>query len=154
MVGRRLARPALFALLAGGGLLAFYLGVLGLAQGWGHAVRQLRADRWFIAAIVAGFGTQVGLFSYLRGGHARVGAGGVAAGAGTSGAGMVACCAHHLADVLPILGLSGAAVFLNTYRKPLLWLGIAVNLAGVAYLLYQVGRARRMACCEGDETAA
>ena len=51
---------------------------------------------------------------------------------------MLACCAHHLSDVLPILGVSGAAVFLSAYQTPLLWLGLAMNLAGVAYLLWQI----------------
>ncbi len=146
MVGGRLGRPMGYGLLAGAGLLAFYLGVLTLAQGWAHAVRQLNADRWFIAAIVAGFATQIGLFTHLRGMRARVTAGGLAAGAGTSGAAMVACCAHHLTDVLPILGLSGAAVFLADFRIPLLWLGILMNLGGIAYLLYRIGHRRRMMC--------
>ena len=59
---------------------------------------------------------------------------------------MLACCAHHLADVLPIVGVAGAAVFLNTYKTPLLWFSIAMNLAGVAYLLWKIQQQRRMAC--------
>jgi hypothetical protein len=59
---------------------------------------------------------------------------------------MLACCAHHLADILPIVGLSGAAIFLNAYKTPLLWLGILMNLAGVAYLIYKIRQQRRMAC--------
>jgi hypothetical protein len=51
---------------------------------------------------------------------------------------MLACCAHHLSDVLPILGVSGAAVFLSAYQTPLLWLGLAMNLAGIGYLLWQI----------------
>ncbi len=77
-------RPIVFGLLAAGGLLAFYLGLITLAQGWGHAVEQLIEDRWFVGAIAAGFGTQVGLFAYLRSQHGRVMAGGVAASTGTS----------------------------------------------------------------------
>jgi hypothetical protein len=61
---------------------------------------------------------------------------------------MLACCAHHLTDVLPLLGVSAAAVFLNAYKTPLLWLGVLMNLAGVAYLLREVlrqpGRARHL----------
>jgi hypothetical protein len=32
-----------------------------------------------------------------------------------------------------IFGLSGAAIFLNAYKTPLLWLGIVMNLFGIAY---------------------
>ncbi|MHB1414771.1 MAG: heavy-metal-associated domain-containing protein, partial [Chloroflexota bacterium] len=53
-------RPALVGVLAAGGLLAFYLGVITLAQGWEHATQQLSEDRWFIAALSAGFGVQAG----------------------------------------------------------------------------------------------
>ena len=66
---------------------------------------------------------------------------------------MLACCAHHLTDVLPVVGMAGAALFLNTYKTPLLWLGIAMNLGGVAYLLVQVRRTRRMACATPAEAA-
>ena len=97
-------------------------------------------------AIVLGFGTQVGLYTYLRGLHAHTAVSGVAASTGTSAAAMLACCAHHLADVLPIVGVTGAAVFLNTCKTPLLWLSIAMNLAGVAYLLWKIQQQRRMAC--------
>ena len=142
---RPIRGPIAGGLLASLGLLGFYLGLITLAQGWGHAVQQLAEDRWFVAAIMAGFGTQVGLFLYVRALHARVAAGGMAASTGTSAAAMLACCAHHLTEILPILGLSGAAVFLNVYKTPLLWLGIAMNLAGIAYMLTKVREAERSA---------
>lgn len=143
--GRRapVIRPLLYGGLAAGGLLAFYLGVIALAQGWAHATQQLADDRWFVVAIMVGFGTQVGLFAYLRGLHAQLSTGGVAASTGTSTTAMLACCAHHLADLLPVVGLSGAAIFLNAYKTPLLWLGVAMNAAGVVYMLRQVRRQRR-----------
>src|SRR5262249_42444063 len=86
------------------------------------------------------FGTQVGLFTYLRRLQAQAALGGLAASTGLSTTAMVACCAHHLADVFPVLGLSGAAILLNVYRSPLLWLGMVMNLVGVAYLLGRIAR--------------
>lgn len=141
-----LLRPFAAGALAMLGFLIFYLGMITLAQGWAHASAQLLDDRNFIAAIVLGFGTQVGLYTYLRGLHASTAVGGVAASTGTSAAAMLACCAHHLADVLPIVGVAGAAVFLNAYKTPLLWLSILMNLAGVAYLLWKIQQQRQMAC--------
>lgn len=141
------SRPIANGVLAALGLLAFYLGVITIAQGPRHAFEQLAQDRWFVAAIAAGFGTQVGLFSFLRkvhGARGRAAAGGVVASTGTSTAAMLACCAHHLTEMLPIIGLSGAAVFLNAYKSQLLWLGIVMNLFGVAYLLRQIRRAQGM----------
>ncbi len=141
-----LLRPLAAGAVAVLGLLVFYLGIITLAQGWAHASAQLVDDRPFIAAIVVGFGTQVGLYTYLRGLHARTAVGGVAASSGTSAAAMLACCAHHLADVLPMVGVAGAAVFLNTYKTPLLWLSIAMNLAGVVYLLRKIRQQHQMVC--------
>jgi hypothetical protein len=134
-----------FAGLAALSLLVFYLGVITLAQSWGHALQQLGDDLPFVGAIAAGFGTQVGLFVYLRGLHDRAPAGGVAASTGTSTAAMLACCAHHLVDVAPVLGLSGAAIFLNAYKTPLLWLGIVMNLVGILYLGRKILQARKAA---------
>jgi YHS domain-containing protein len=144
--GEALLRPVTFGVLAVLGLLAFYLGIVTLAQGWGHAIQQLADDRFFIGTIAAGFGTQIGLYTYLRGLHAHVAAGGVAASTGTSTAAMLACCAHHLTDILPIVGAAGAAAFLNAYKIPMLWLGIVMNLIGILYLLYKIRQQRQMAC--------
>src|SRR3990170_4528361 len=62
-------------------LLAFYLGIITWAQDWNHALSQMQEDLWFIAPITLGFGTQVGLFFYLRSLQAASAAG-VAATAG------------------------------------------------------------------------
>jgi hypothetical protein len=70
--------------------------------------------------------------------HLHTTAGTVATSTGTSTVAMLACCAHHLTDVFAILGLSGAAIFLNVYKTPLLWLGIVMNLFGIAYLLWKI----------------
>ncbi len=131
-------RPLVFGLLAACALLVFYLGTITLAQGWGHAVEQFATDSWFVLAIMVGFGVQVGLYTYLRGMHMRANAGSVAASTGTSTVAMLACCAHHLTDVFAVLGLSSAAIFLNVYKTPLLWLGIIMNLFGIAYLLWKI----------------
>ena len=49
---------------------------------------------------------------------------------------MVACCAHHLADVIPVLGIAGLSLFLTEYQKETLIVGVAVNFIGVIYMLW------------------
>jgi hypothetical protein len=73
-----------------------------------------------------------------------------AAGTGASAVAMLACCAHHAADFLPLIGVSAAAVFLDTYKTPLLVLGIAMNAVGVAVLWRELQRARS-ACQAADQ---
>jgi hypothetical protein len=128
--GTSVGAGLLGAVLLGG----FYAGVVGWAGGVDHLRTQAVADWPWLAAILAGFGTQIALFTELR--HRRRLNRAVAATSGTgataSALGMVACCAHHIADLAPILGASGAAVFLTGYRVPIMAAGIAVNLLGVA----------------------
>jgi hypothetical protein len=131
--------------MAAASLVFLYLVLISLAQGPDHAINQLRADLPFVLAIAAGFGIQVGLFVELRSLHSRHRASG-ALTAGSAGAGtaaMLACCAHHLVDVLPLVGLSAAAVFLNDYRAPLIAISLGMNALGIVVIGRQVLRARR-----------
>ncbi|HKZ50478.1 MAG TPA: hypothetical protein VJ256_01790 [Dehalococcoidia bacterium] len=143
--------PASAGGLAGLLLVGFYLGIVTWAQDWEHARDLLWDDRYFVGAIASGFGLQVGLFVYLRGVLARrasrSAAGITAAGTGTSTVAMVACCAHHVTDALPLLGLSGLALFLNDYRIPLMAAGLVVNAVGAAYMLRLLLRERRRTSC-------
>lgn len=132
----------------GAGLVGVYLAIVGGTSGsLGHAWELLATDWPFVAALAAGFGTQVGLYTRVRELHraSRAVAGAAGLGTGTSTAAMVACCAHHLADVVPLLSLpavAGAAAALAQWRTPLMALGIASNLLGIGYHLRLLGRAR------------
>lgn len=44
---------------------------------------------------------------------------------------MIACCAHHLAELLPIIGAVSAAGFLTDYRVPFMVAGITINTIAV-----------------------
>ncbi|GBD07849.1 hypothetical protein HRbin22_00075 [Candidatus Thermoflexus japonica] len=126
--------------LAGAALLVgLYLSLVTLAQGWGHALELLWEDRWLVGAIAAGFGIQVGLYVYLRrlracpvNPHAATAM--TAAGTGTSSLAMVGCCAHHVTDALPLLGLTAAATLLNQYRIPFMVVGIGMNGVGILWM--------------------
>lgn len=120
--------------LAAVGLAGFYMAIVRLASGsTSHLVDQMRADWYFLLLIVGGFATQVALLVELRHRHRLQHDAALAAGAGTgaSAAGMVACCAHHLADLAPFIGATGAASFLTSYRVAFMVVGIGVNAVGV-----------------------
>lgn len=126
-------------LIAGAALLLFYFTVLTLSESFAHAVQQTLDFAGWVLALAAGFGIQVGLYRHLRLSLAQrrevVGNKSVAASGGVSAVSMVACCAHHLVDVLPILGLSAAALFLSKYQTAFMALGVASNLVGVSIML-------------------
>jgi hypothetical protein len=64
------------------------------------------------------------------------------AGGATSTLAMVACCAHHVTDVLPILGLTAAAAFLVDYQTLFMWIGLGTTLTGIAVMLVILTRER------------
>ncbi len=140
----------LAAFLIGSTLIAlFYIGILTWAQGWGYASSQLVRDRWYVIPIIVGFGVQAALYTILRfrlfipiasTGHAGSM---MSASGGTSATAMVACCIHHVTDVLPILGLSAAASFLTRYQRPFMLIGLAMNLIGIGVMLLVLYRERQ-----------
>lgn len=144
-----LLSPFLAAIVGSGLLVLLYLGIVTWAQGWGHARELIWDDRYFVGAIALGFGVQIGLYTHLRllrrQLHLAAPTAATAAGTGTSSVAMVACCAHHLTEALPLIGLSGLAIFLNDYRIPLIALGLAVNAVGIAVMLRLLIMQRRQA---------
>ena len=134
--------------LAATAMAAFYLLVVrGSSGSWTHVGDQIRQDWAYLAAIVVGFAVQVALVGELRRRKqldaSLAAAGG--AGAGASTAGMVACCAHHIADLLPFVGATGAATFLIDYRIPFMLVGITVNGAGITIAARRLRRMNRHA---------
>ena len=136
-------------------LLGLYLGIISLAQGIEHALEQFATDALFVGVVAVGFGIQIGLFAELRtlDRRHRASAAVTAVGTGTSTVAMLACCAHHIVDLLPIIGLSAAAVFLEAYKVPLLVAGIGMNAIGIIVVARQLGSVRR-ACALTIEPAS
>ncbi len=121
--------------LAVGALLALYFGLLTPLSGWQFTLEQFAVYWPFIVALALGFGIQVGLFVYLRRAIHDMHSGRVVAATGaTSGAAMVSCCSHYLVNLLPALGATGLVSFVGQYQVELYWLGLAFNLAGIAYI--------------------
>ncbi len=148
-------RSVATGLVAAAALLGLYLGIISLAQGVEHALAQLVTDAPFVGLIAAGFGTQIALYVELRAVDRfhRASAAVTAAGTGTNTAAMLACCAHHLVDLLPLVGLSAAAVFLNAYKTPLFLVGLGMNVIGILVIARQLRRARR-ACALVDAASS
>lgn len=138
-------RSIVAGVVGGAALLGVYVAIISLAQGVDHAFEQLATDALFVGLIAAGFGIQIALFAELRtlDRRHRASAAVTAVGTGTSAAAMLACCAHHVVDLLPLVGLSAAAVFLDAYKTPLFLVGIGMNLIGIVVIGRQVRRARR-----------
>ncbi len=103
-----------------------------------HPIEQFIEFKYWIIFLVLGFGIQMGLFWYIRSGmHLDSSSkSALAAGASTSTVAMIVCCAHHITDILPILGLSAAGLFLSEYQVYFFLLGIISNAVGIILMLY------------------
>lgn len=124
--------------VASAGLAIAYVLVVRTASGsTDHLLDQIRSDWYLLAPIVLAFGAQVALFLELRRRRALhpVGTAAASLGSGTSAAGMVACCAHHIAELAPFLGLSAAAPFLYGARAWFMLLGLSASGVGIALAL-------------------
>ncbi|MCG2691324.1 hypothetical protein L6272_00700 [Microgenomates group bacterium] len=133
-------------------LKGFFGGVLGLSgfyylllwavtrDPW-HPIYQFKLFQPWMSLLIIGFGIQMGLFWMLKQKkEAKLVAG---TGSAVSGTTMVACCAHHVVDLLPILGFSAAAIFLSEYQKELLIFGVLANLTGIIFMLWLMAKNRK-----------
>lgn len=143
--------------LAGSILLsALYLGLVSLAESPQHAIEYFWQDRWIVIPIILGFGVQTGLYVILEKRLfvpvSNIGPSGALTGASgaTSTIAMAACCAHHIADLLPILGLTAAATFLAQYRTAFMLVGLGMSLFGITVMLVILFRERRKAIYEAS----
>lgn len=145
--------PILAGGLAALAMLALYVGILTLLQSFDHAVQQAAQDWSWVGLVAVGFGVQIGLYTYLRviirsantiGATAMAGT-----GTGTSTLGMIACCAHHLTDVAPLLaltgasGLSGVIAFFSDWKYAIIAVGLVVNAIGILITVRTIRRARQ-----------
>ncbi|MBI5035812.1 hypothetical protein HZC09_00565 [Candidatus Micrarchaeota archaeon] len=123
--------------LAAAFLPLFYFAILGAIGGIPHALLQLSSMAPWIAALSVGLGLQAQLYFRLKRLHRNgsADAKGIAAAGGVSTGAMLACCAHHASDVLPVFGLAAAASVLAYYQDFFLLFGILSNGAGLLYML-------------------
>lgn len=144
--------PILAGIVAAFGMFGMYVLILTVFQDFSHAMQQAGQDWLWVGLVALGFGTQIGLYTHLRllvsaakaaGATAMTGA-----GTGTSTLGMVACCAHHLTDLAPLValtgasGLSGAIAFLNEWKYVFIALGLIVNAIGIVITLRTIRKSR------------
>lgn len=129
-------RGVIAGFIGGGFLLALYFLIVSAVSGWEFAQSQFASFWYYILALAAGFGIQVGLYQRLRQIiHNGRGSGRVLAVTGTnSAAAMISCCAHYLANILPILGATGLLALIGQYQIEFFWVGLASNVLGIAYI--------------------
>ncbi len=124
-------------------MLLIYAGVITLAQGAQHMLEQTASLWYWLMALAAGFGIQAGLVSFIRQAlreHRASATASVAVSGGVSSGSMIACCAHHLADILPLIGVAGLSALLIKYQTSFNILGVLSNIVGITVMLETIQR--------------
>lgn len=128
----------LLAISATTTLLLVYIGVVTAVSGWKFAQDQFRDYWYFLVSLAGGFGVQVGLYSYLKqlvtNGGMAVESKVMATTGTTSTLTMISCCAHYLANIVPILGIAGALSIIAQYQVEFFWVGLAFNVLGIVFI--------------------
>lgn len=120
-------------------LLSVYFIILSIASSFFHALEQFGQTWYWILPLAMGFGLQVGLYFYIRASFRLKQMASptavVAASGGITTGSMVACCLHYLVNVIPLIGLAGASIFLIKYQSFFVVIGIFSNLIGITIML-------------------
>ena len=133
----------LFGALASLAIVGLYLGMNTLTSDWYFARVQFSEYRWWIISLAIGLGIQVTLFARFRvhrRGQKKIAANSsMAASGGVSVVAMMACCAHYLATIIPLLGLSflsaAAVANLAQYQPYFFLAGIVSCLLGIGFMV-------------------
>jgi|SRR3989344_4901284 len=132
------AKPILYGIFASVILLGIYFAVLTLVSGWTFTLSQFLGFWYFIVNLSAGFGIQVGLYSYLRNlikeDHGKM----LGVTGTTSTVAMISCCAHYLANLLPILGTAGLVAIVAQFQVELFWVGLLFNFGGILFMIQRI----------------
>jgi hypothetical protein len=143
----RFRNPYVFGITIGILVILFNLSVASIAEGSLQKGYQIfLSNGIFVYLIPLAVGVQMGLFRYHRNittgntsGSEKMGI----AGSATSSLAMVACCLHHVSDLLPAVGfLLATSSFLTDYKDAIIFIGLIANLIGSLYIAKAIVRDR------------
>ncbi len=139
--------PFVFGASAGILVVLFNISIASLAEGsFEQGYQVFLSNGIFIYLIPLAVSVQMGLFRY----HRNITTGNIAgsekmgiAGSATSSLTMVACCLHHVSDILPSIGLIlAASSFLIQYKNAIIIIGLLANVAGSIYIARAITKDR------------
>ena len=135
-----LKNPFIFGATIGILVVIFNISIASLAEGsLKSGYSAFLSNGIFVYLIPLAVGIQMGLFRHHRNmtaeknlcGSEKVGI----TGSVTSSLTMLACCLHHVSDLLPTVGfILATSSFLIQYRDTIIIIGLLANVAGSAYI--------------------
>ena len=129
-------KPVFIGLLGIVFLSGIYFLFLMLIGGIEHALEFVSHLWYWLIIIIAGFGLQLGLYTFIRQRiKSRAATIEISTSVGVSTGAMVACCLHLAVELLPLIGLSALTLVLTAYQIPILLIGVFSNIIGVVFMI-------------------
>lgn len=118
------------------GLLAFYTLLMRVLTGsWSIVELEVLQMKFEMGAVLSSYGllqAASAFFALLEVSRPKTGA-----ASGVSTGAMIACCAHHVTDLIPFFGFLQVFSVLSLYQSPLMYVGAVLNLAVFSMLIAQ-----------------
>lgn len=142
-----LKNPIIFGTSIGLLVIVFNISITSLAEGsFENGYQAFLTNGIFVYLVPIAVSIQMGLFRYHRNiitgnmaGSEKVGM----AGSATSSLTMVACCLHHVSDIIPSVGfIIATSSFLVQYKNTIIIIGLLANIAGSMYIAKAIVRDR------------
>jgi hypothetical protein len=124
----------IMGITSGAALLLVYTLIMTLVASFATAIQQFQQQFELMTLLIVGFSIQMGLFFYIRQ-LVRLSAKTTAANSGISTTAMLACCAHHLTDILPFIGITLLATIFTRFQKLTVIVGILSNIVAIVVML-------------------
>lgn len=139
LAGKQNLQHILKGILAAVVIMVFYVVAVATISSQAYLKGQLAQFWYYIAMLSIGFGIQIGLYSYLKSLHcAKMPKAVFAASSTSSILAMLACCAHYLITILPVIGIMSFVAAVYKYQVPLFWIGLLFSAFGIINMLRQI----------------
>lgn len=127
----------IWGVLGGAGITLIFYGVqvLGM-QSWSGPYYFFKQNWYFISPLIILFALQVGLWKKMHE-IVKISKIPVTVSGGVSTGAMIACCLHNFTGILPIIGVTGLAVFFSAYQSYLFLISILFSFNGLVYMIYK-----------------
>lgn len=148
-IKRLLKNPFIFGASVGILVVIFNISIASLAEGSiKKGFEVFLTNGIFVYLIPLAVSVQMGLFRYHRNitteniaGSEKMGM----AGSATSSLAMIACCLHHVSDLLPAVGfVIATSSFLTEYKNTIIIIGLLANVAGSIYIIRAIIKDRSL----------
>ena len=105
------------------------------------AISQIKKYFILLLLLIIGFGTQIGLFTYLK--HNKIVCSmTTTVSGGISSFSMILCCSHYLVNFLPFISISTAS-YLTRYTFQILLFGVIANLIGIFIMIKEIKKLKK-----------